>query len=109
RNLEEMAGDRALGLVTREQMIAATKRGGVRLAEIETQLAASASTSALAPFAAAGNVRAVWDALDCARKRAVIGALTTVIIHPAGRGARTFDPDTVTVAPLGTVHHASVV
>ena len=38
RNLEELAGDRALGLVTREQMIAATRRGGVRLAEIEAQL-----------------------------------------------------------------------
>ena len=97
RNLDEMAGDRALGLVTREQMIAATKRGSDRLAEIEAQLAASASTSALAPFAAAGEARAVWEGLDVARRRAVIDALTPVILHPAGRGARVFDPGTVEI------------
>ncbi len=38
RNLEEMAADRALGLITRVQMIAATDRGNARLAEIEAQL-----------------------------------------------------------------------
>ena len=81
-------------------MIAATKRGGDRLAEIETQLAASASTSALAPFAAAGNARAVWDGLDRERRRAVIAALTAVTLHPAGRGARVFDPGTVTFDPV---------
>ena len=37
RNLDEMAADRALGLVSREQMIAATERGNVRLAEIEAR------------------------------------------------------------------------
>ena len=100
RNLDEMAGDRALGLVTREQMIAATKRGGDRLAEIEAQLAASASTSALAPFAGASDARAVWDGLDRERRRAVIAALTVVTLHPAGRGARVFDPRTVTFDPL---------
>ena len=101
RNLEEMAGDRALGLVTREQMIAATRRGGDRLAEIEAQLAASASTSALAPFASAGDARAVWDDLDRERRRAVIDALAEVIINPAGRGARVFDPRTVGIAWRG--------
>jgi site-specific DNA recombinase len=100
RNLDEMAGDRALGLVTREQMIAATKRGGDRLTEIEAQLAASASTSALAPFAGAGDALAVWDGLDRERRRAVIAALTAVTLHPAGRGARVFDPDTVTFDPV---------
>lgn len=102
RNLDELAADRALGLVTREQMIAATKRGGDRLAEIEARLAASASTSALAPFAS-GNARAVWDGLDRERRRAVIEALTAVTLHPAGRGARTFNPDTVTFGPIGGI------
>jgi DNA invertase Pin-like site-specific DNA recombinase len=95
RNLDEMAADRALGLITRTQMIAATERGNSRLAEIVADLAASAGGSALAPFAAAENAAEVWEGLDPARKRAVIGELTPVIIHPAGRGARTFSPHTV--------------
>jgi DNA invertase Pin-like site-specific DNA recombinase len=97
-NLDEMAADRALGLVTREQMIAATNRERVRLAELEEQLAASVSTSALAPFAAAESASKVWDGLDRERRRAVIGALCEVTLRPAGRGARTFNPETVVIA-----------
>ena len=97
-NLDELAADRALGLVTREQMIAATKRGQARLGEIGTQLAASAGTSALAPFAGAESAQAAWDRLDRERRRAVIGALCTPVLHPAGRGARVFDPATVEIS-----------
>jgi site-specific DNA recombinase len=102
RNLDEMAADRALGLMSRTQMIAATERGNARLAEITADLAASASGSALAPFAAGRAAAEVWAGLDVARRRAVIGALAAVTIHPAGRGARTFDPDTVTFDPHQT-------
>ena len=102
RNLDEMAADRALGLVSRTQMIAATERGNARLAEITADLAASASGSALAPFAAGRAAAEVWAGLDVARRRAVIGALAAVTVHPAGRGARTFDPDTVTFDPHQT-------
>jgi hypothetical protein len=37
-NLEEMAADRALGLITRAQMLAATERANLRLGEIESEL-----------------------------------------------------------------------
>jgi site-specific DNA recombinase len=96
-NLDELAADRALGIVSRSQMIAATERGNAHLSEIAARLAESASVSALAPFTAAQNARAVWDSLDLARQRAVIDALATLTIHPAGRGARTFDPATVEI------------
>lgn len=96
-NLDELAGDRALGLVTREQMLAATRRGTARLAEIKAELDASPQTSPLAPFAAGEPAQAVWDALDPERRRAVIAALCTVTIHPAGRGSRRFDPGTVQI------------
>jgi hypothetical protein len=33
----------------------------------------------------------VWDGLDLSRRREVIRALTPVILHPAGRGARSYD------------------
>jgi site-specific DNA recombinase len=101
RNLEELAADRALGLVSRTQMLAATERGNQRLAEITAELTASVSSGPLAPFAAAESAREVWDGLDTSRKRAVIAALTTVTIHPAGRGARRFDPATVVLTPAG--------
>lgn len=97
RNLDELAADRAMGLVSRTQMLAATERGNARLAEIIADLAASASGSALAPFAAGKRAAEVWAALDRARKRAVIDAMTLIVIHPAGRGARVFDPATVEI------------
>ncbi|HEY1002854.1 MAG TPA: recombinase family protein [Streptosporangiaceae bacterium] len=96
-NLDELAADRALGLVSREQMIVGTQRGNARLDEISAELAAAASESALAPFAAAESAKAAWDALDRERRRAVIDALCTVTVHPAGRGARAFVPDTVAI------------
>jgi DNA invertase Pin-like site-specific DNA recombinase len=96
-NLDELAADRVAGLISRSQMLAATERGNARLAEISASLAAAAETSALAPFAAAESAQAVWDSLDGARKRAVIDALAEVIINPAGRGARVFDPATVEI------------
>ena len=99
-NLDELAADRALGLVSRAQMIAATQRGNARLAEIAAQLAAAAAESALAPFTAGESARKVWARLDNSRRRAVIAALCTVTLHPAGRGARVFDPATVTLAPV---------
>jgi hypothetical protein len=86
-----MAADRALGLISRTQMIAATERGNHRLAEITAELTASVSAGPLGPFAAGQAARDVWHSLDLARKRAVITELTPVILHPAGQGARVFD------------------
>jgi site-specific DNA recombinase len=102
-NLDEMAADRAQGLMSRSQMIAATQRGNARLDAIAAQLAEAASESVLAPFAAADNARAVWDGLDLPRQRRVLAALATVTLHPAGQGSRTFNPDTVQITPVGTI------
>ena len=95
RNLDTLAADMVAGLISRSQMLAATERGNARLADITAQLASAAESSALAPFTAGESARAVWDGLDNSRRRAVIDALCTVVVHPAGRGARTFDPETV--------------
>jgi DNA invertase Pin-like site-specific DNA recombinase len=97
-NLEEMAGDRALGLVTRAQLIAATGQGSARLAEIADELAEAARESVLAPLVAGGDVAGVWAGLDLSRKRAVIKTLMTITLHSPGRGARrAFDPATVEI------------
>ena len=98
RNLEEMAADRALGLITRPQLLAATGRANVRLDEIGAELEHAARENVLAPLVAAENAAAVWADLDISRKRAVIKTLMSVTLHSPGRGARRpFDPATVTV------------
>lgn len=99
RNLDELAADRALGLVTRTQMLAATERGNARLSAIAATMAAAATDSALSPFLAGKSARRVWDSLDQPRKRAVIRALCTVTLHPAVQGSRAFDPETVIIVP----------
>ena len=98
RNLEEMAADRALGLITRPQMLAATQRANVRLDEIGAELEHAARENVLAPLVAAENAAAVWADLDISRQRAVIKTLMAVTLHSPGRGARLpFDPVTVKV------------
>ena len=63
RNLEEMAADRALGLITRPQLLAATGRANIRLDEIGTELEHAARENVLAPLVAAENAAAgVGDA-----------------------------------------------
>jgi len=98
RNLEEMAADRALGLITRPQLLAATGRANIRLDEIGAELDHAARENVLAPLVAAENAAAVWADLDLSRQRAVIKTLMSVTLHSPGRGARhPFDPATVTV------------
>ncbi len=96
-NLKQSATDAMLNRISRDEHLTASAAGRRRLEEIAADLEASVAGSALAPFAAAESARVVWDGLDTARKRAVIEALTPVIIHPAGRGARSFDPSTVVI------------
>jgi DNA invertase Pin-like site-specific DNA recombinase len=97
-NLEELAADRALGLVSRAQMIAATARGNTRLEEIAGELAGAARESVLAPLVAAENAAAVWEGLDLARKRAIIKTLMSITLLSPGKGTRRgFEPATVQV------------
>jgi hypothetical protein len=97
-NLDQMAADRALGLITRAQLIAATGQGTARLDQINGQLAEAARENVLAPLIAADNAAAAWAALDLARQRAIITTLMTITIGSPGRGARrAFDPATVQI------------
>ena len=91
--------DRALGQIRRAQMLAATDQGNARLAEIADELAEAARESVLAPLIAAENADQVWEALDLARKRAIIKTLMTITLRSPGKGARRgFDPATVQIA-----------
>ena len=98
-NLEEMAGDCALGRISRAQMLKATAAGNGRLEAIGAELDSAARENVLAPLVAAENAAAVWAGLDISRKRAVIKTLMSVTLHSPGRGPRrAFDPATVQVA-----------
>jgi len=95
-NLEEMARDRALGLMTRAQMVAGTEAANIRLAAIGRELEEAARENVLTPLVAAENVARVWESLDLSRKRAIIKTLMTIMLLSPGRGARrVFDPATV--------------
>ena len=85
--------------LTASQLYARTEWSNRRLAEIADALAESASGSVLRPFVAAESAQAIWDGLDPARQRAVIDALAAITLRPAGRGARVFDPATVSIEP----------
>jgi site-specific DNA recombinase len=85
----------ALGQIEEADMISGRQKGNVRLAEIETELAELGRESVLAPLVAAQNVAAEWEKMTTDRRRAVVDALMIVTLHPAGRGARVFDPDKV--------------
>ena len=93
KNLDELAADRALGLIDRAQMLAATERANHRLQQIGELLAEAARENVLAELVAAENVATVWDAMDLSRQRAVIKNLMTITLHTLGRGfRRDFDP-----------------
>jgi site-specific DNA recombinase len=98
-NLEEMAGDRALGMITRAQMLKATEAGTARLEAIGAELDGAARENVLAPLVAAENAAAMWAGLDISRRRSVIKTLMSVTLYSPGKGARrAFDPATVQVA-----------
>ena len=96
RNLDELAADMAVGIISKSQMRAANERAGQVLDGIEAKLAEAAREDILAPMAGAANAAKVWDSLDLPRKRGVISALMTITLRSPGKGARrAFDPSTI--------------
>jgi len=97
--LEQMAEDEVLGLKTRAQVIAATKRADARIGEIDELLNATVTSDPLPAVINAADPVAVWDGLELADQRLFIDRLCTVTILPAGRTGRGFDPTTLDIAP----------
>lgn len=97
RRLEDMAEDYADGAMTRQQFRTATEKARRRLAELEAEIAAAGAADVIAPLVTSGDVAAAWAELSVDRKRAVIDTLADVVLHPPGRGTRTFRPETVEV------------
>jgi hypothetical protein len=97
RNLEEMAADSALGLVTRPRMLARRPTSGWMRSAPRAE--AAARENELAPLVAAGSAAAGWETLSLARQRAIIHSLMIITMLSSGKGARrAFDPATVKIA-----------
>ena len=106
--LEQMAEDEVLGLKTRAQVIAATKRGNARIGEIDELLNATVTSDPLAAVVNAPDPVAAWDALELADQRLFIDRLCTVTILPSTRRGRGFDPTTLDIAPKHTLGRGSL-
>jgi site-specific DNA recombinase len=83
------------GDITEQDMIAGRAEGDRRLTEIATEMEDLGRESVLAPLIAAENTEKAWKDTPTDRRRAVVDALMTVTLHPAGRGARTIAPRSV--------------
>jgi len=96
-NLEEMAADRVAGLLTRSEQLAGSQRGKKRLAEISAMIEAATRHDVLSDLYASSDMDAAWDANDLGARRAWIDALMTVTLLPPGRGAKSFNSETVAI------------
>lgn len=95
--LDGLAEAYAAGDIDLSALRAGTKRVNGRMGVVLTEIASLAATPDLAPLLTADDVMAEWGTLEVDRRRAIIEVLVNVTIHPAGRGARTFDPETVSI------------
>jgi site-specific DNA recombinase len=88
RNVEQAAGDMAVGILPRAAYLAAMERATARLEEIDAVITEASRESVVADLITSDDVRATWDGLDISRKRAIIRSLMSITLNPAGRGAR---------------------
>lgn len=95
--LDGLAEAFAVGDIDRQALRAGTQRIKGRLDVVSAELTALASTPDIAPLLTSEDVAGEWAGLDVDRRRAIIDTLVTVTIHPAGRGARHFDPETIDI------------
>ncbi len=90
----------AEGDMDKAEYLAARAKSDKMLAEIDAQLAVTATTSPLAPFAAGKRAAEVWDGLSNRQRRAVLAELLTVTLQPTVKGKKWTD-GLMEVAPRG--------
>lgn len=95
--LDGLAEAFASGDIDRRQLTAGTARLRDRLAAIDMEFPSLSSAPVLGSIVAAQDVSVVWGTMDTATRREAVSVLAKVTVHPAGRGARIFDPETVTI------------
>jgi len=100
-NLNELAADKAAGLIDREQLITGSARGRARLETITELLSSAVVDSVALPLLDAEDIAAAWEEQPLAVKRAVLLATCTVTVNGGARRRPGFDPTAVTITPRG--------
>jgi len=95
--LDGLAEAFAVGDIDQNQLRAGSRRLRARLELVSTELTSLARSPILTGLLT-GDVATAWDALDLDSQRAVVETLIDVVIASPGRGARRFDPKTITIA-----------
>jgi DNA invertase Pin-like site-specific DNA recombinase len=99
-NLDSMASDRALGLIDRDEMLAANKAGKAALAEIDKELTtAFVGPSAARRLSEHADVAVAWTALPLSTKRTIIRETLVVTLLPVDQ--RGDDGCPVRIVPIG--------
>lgn len=96
RRLDDVATEFADGALTASQLRTITKRVRARLDEAESQMISASRAPVLGSLIGRDDVGERFDALDLDKRRAVVDALVSVAILPAGRG-RGFKTATVII------------
>jgi site-specific DNA recombinase len=76
------------GLLSRDAVAQQAGRLTRRITEVESRITAALGDSPVARLVDAADVTAAWEMLDVRSRKAVVDALMTVTVLPAGRGAR---------------------
>ncbi|WP_411731718.1 recombinase family protein [Paeniglutamicibacter sp.] len=95
--LEDAARMYAKKEIQAAQLVAITRVLEDEISDLETQIADASRGSVLAGLIGSPDVAGEWTALDISRQRAIVRELfTCIVIEPVKRGARTFEPGSVT-------------
>jgi hypothetical protein len=95
--LDDAADQYADGAIDARQLERITARLRPQLAQAEARMRTVDSTPLLDGLAGVPDIGAVWDQLPLSRRRAVVALLLDIRVHRTRQGARTFDPQSVTL------------
>jgi site-specific DNA recombinase len=98
KTLERMAEDEVVGLRTRAQVLAATRKANVRIGEIDELLNVTLTEDPLFEVVNAVDPVKVWKDMPLANRRILVDRLCTVTVLPS-RAGRRFDVSSVRVDP----------
>lgn len=86
--IRQAGDDEQDGLIDRAERVRLTRRANARIAELDEALRAGVDTTALAEVVGSDDAAAAWHALTLGKKRAILEALATVVVHSVGQGGR---------------------
>ena len=93
--LDGLAQAYAAGAIDDLQLRAGSKRARAELDAVTTELTAVQRKPVLARMVHAADPTDEWEGLSLDLQRTLVQEITSVVIQPAGRGARVFRPETI--------------